>query len=657
MNTESLRRGTAIARWAAVDGLPLAFFVALAMFMAWRLGQDVSWDLRQYHFYTPHLLFDGRFARDIEPAGVQTYFNPILDIPFYVGVKVLRSTPIVIGLAHAAFHGLSLWLVYRLVKLLAPADDSRLTLVAASVAAVTGALGAAFSGQLGGTAGDNTVSVLVLTALILFLAGIGAGETRQRRSVRLSALLIGFAAGAKLVAAMYAVGLLAAVIVTGSGLRNRVARTVSFGVYAAMGMLVSCGYWLWLMYQHFGSPLFPFFDASLQSPYATVTRYLGDRFRPRTLAQAVFYPFFFVTDQALVNETPFHDARFAVAFVAVVAFAVVAASRRWRCGTAWTGVGDVRILAFMVFVTTSYVVWERYSSIYRFAVTLEITAAVVLIASAMSCLRSRVATLTLVLPVCLLLVASTKPVALARVPWAPTYFGVDPAALSEYRAATILMWDMPNAYVVPLFPSSTAFIRIRSNWSHAREPAMRDRVQRRIANADRQRLYFLDLPQEEEAAKAQDLEALGLALDPTRCRPFSSLFEAGRLCPVVDLRVPWEGAAVGRTVPATYEGYHDITDCHEIMGWAWDQARPDATLDIDVYVGTRLLARVNANQFRQDLLQARKGNGKHGFTIPTPADLRDGTPHDIYMKFAGTTANLHNGPRHITCAPPAPRRD
>jgi hypothetical protein len=285
--------------------------------------------------------------------------------------------------------------------------------------------------------------------------------------------------------------------------------------------------------------------------------------------------------------------------------------------------------------------------------------AVVLMAAATYCLRSSIAASMVILPVCLLLVASTKPAALARMPWAPTYFGVDADALSEYRTATILMWDMPNAYVVPLFPSSTTFIRIRSNWSYAREPAMRRRMQQRVASADRQRLYLLDLPQEEQTAKAQDLEALGLALDPTRCRPFSSLFEAGRLCGVVDLpdHVAPGGAAVGRTVPATYEGYHDITDCHRIIGWAWDQAQPDAALDIDVYDGTRLLMRVNANQFRRDLSQAQKGNGQHGLTIPTPSSLWDGRPHDIYLKFAGTAVTLHNGPRQITCAPPTSRRE
>lgn len=645
---------TAGARSRTTAGVPIVAFVTLAMFLAWRLGQDASWDLRNYHFYNAHLLFAGRFARDIEPAGVQTYFNPLLDIPFYLGVKAWALRPMVVGLAHAAFHGLNLWLVYRLVKLLVPTNPW-LASIAAPVAAVTGALGAAFSMGVGSTSGDNTISVFVLAALVVLIAGIGPDEAPNTRSVRLSGLLIGLATGAKPVAAMYAIGLLAALIVVGRGVRNRAAHVFGFGVFAAIGILVSHGYWMWLMFRHFGGPLFPFFDASLHSPYAPVAHYLGHRFMPRTMTQTVLYPFFFVTEQTLVSETPFADARFAVGFVAVVAFALVAAKRRWQQGRAFAGVGDVRTLAFMVFTAISYVAWERYSSVYRYAVALELTSTVVLTVAAVYWLRSTIATLTLVVPACLLLVAFTRPLTMARVPWAPTQFGVDERALSEYAEATILMWDMPNAYVVPFFPSSTTFLRIRSNWPYAFEPASRHRLQQRIDHADRQGLYLLDLPQTEQGEKARSLQALGVALDPTRCRPFSSLLESGRLCRVVDPRqvAPPALAALAATVPATYEGYHDVTNCNGIMGWAWDQARPDAALDIDVYDGTRLLTRMTANQFRPDLLHAKKGNGQHGFTLPTPADLRDGRPHDIYMKFAGTLVNLYNGPRPIACPPPA----
>ena len=623
------------------------------MFLAWRLGQDVSWDLRNYHFYNAYGLLDNRFTRDFEPAGVQSYFNPILDIPFYVAVKIWKLRPIVIGLAHASFHGLNLWLVYRLVTLLVSGAEPELASIAAAAAAVTGAFGAAFSMGVGSSSGDNTMSVLVLAALVVLVSGIEADLSPPRRSVRISALLIGLATGAKPVAAMYAIGLVAALLVIRGGIRQRVRRIVDFGVFAAIGLLITHGYWMWLMFRHFGNPMWPFLDASMHSPYVQVSRYLASRFMPRTVTQAIFYPFFFAGEQQLVSEVRFSDPRFAVAFVCVVLFGGVALVRRWRSGAALRTTADVRTLAFVTFVVASYLAWERLSSVYRYAVSIELTAAALLCGFLAYWLRSTRRALIVAIPVCLLIVAFTKPGANAHVPWSETYFGVDEAALSAYGDSTILMTDFPNAYIAPFFPESATFIRVSSNWSFAAQAEVRTRVRQRIRNVDPRRIFLLDLPQAEPKADQENLELLGLALDMTRCTPLSTLFESGRICGVVDVgaAAPPSLASASPTAPASYEGFHDITNCNGIMGWAWDRAHPDAPLEIDVFDGTRFLTRVSASEFRQNLVEAKKGNGRHGFTLLTPSELRDGKPHDIWMKYAGTMVNLSAGPKPLTCLP------
>ena len=101
--------------------------------------------------------------------------------------------------------------------------------------------------------------------------------------------------------------------------------------------------------------------------------------------------------------------------------------------------------------------------------------------------------------------------------------------------------------------------------------------------------------------------------------------------------------------PPAYEGYHDITNCNAITGWAWDMNRPNDPVKIDIYDGDRLLATVAADGFRQDLLDAKKGNGKHGFLYPTPPQLKDEKPHTIKMKFAGTNTELQFTSKVITC--------
>jgi hypothetical protein len=86
------------------------------------------------------------------------------------------------------------------------------------------------------------------------------------------------------------------------------------------------------------------------------------------------------------------------------------------------------------------------------------------------------------------------------------------------------------------------------------------------------------------------------------------------------------------------------------VGWAWDQAHPDTTVAVDIYDGTRLIDRVPAADFRPDLQTAGKGNGRHAVIVPLPTELRDGQPHEVSLRFAGTSTALASGPKAITCA-------
>ncbi len=101
------------------------------------------------------------------------------------------------------------------------------------------------------------------------------------------------------------------------------------------------------------------------------------------------------------------------------------------------------------------------------------------------------------------------------------------------------------------------------------------------------------------------------------------------------------------------DGYLDVADCNQISGWAWDRTNQNGAILVDIYDGNTLIAGgVLANQFRQDLLNAGKGNGQHGFSIATPASVKDGKPHSIGVKFtSGSNAGnyLGSSPRPVVC--------
>jgi hypothetical protein len=103
-----------------------------------------------------------------------------------------------------------------------------------------------------------------------------------------------------------------------------------------------------------------------------------------------------------------------------------------------------------------------------------------------------------------------------------------------------------------------------------------------------------------------------------------------------------------------YQGYHDGAGCGTISGWAWDANDPNNPINVDIYDGGVLVATVPSIQFRPDLVTAGIGNGFHGFSFTVLSSMKDGQAHAITVKFPGTSTNLNNTPRTITCNGAAP---
>lgn len=116
-----------------------------------------------------------------------------------------------------------------------------------------------------------------------------------------------------------------------------------------------------------------------------------------------------------------------------------------------------------------------------------------------------------------------------------------------------------------------------------------------------------------------------------------------------------EGAKTKAGRPS-WEGWHERADGTQISGWAFDANEPCSIVAVEIRVGRTLLARVDAGSFRPDLLDAGKGDGRHGFTLPVPDRLRDGAVHEVSVTIAGTQVGLPDTPKPL-CSPTGPRRD
>jgi autotransporter-associated beta strand protein len=71
----------------------------------------------------------------------------------------------------------------------------------------------------------------------------------------------------------------------------------------------------------------------------------------------------------------------------------------------------------------------------------------------------------------------------------------------------------------------------------------------------------------------------------------------------------------------TLRGYIDRVSTRRVEGWAQNAEHPEAPVCLDIFVGGRLVGRVLANRYREDLKQAGIGSGHHSFEFTQPPGL------------------------------------
>jgi GT2 family glycosyltransferase/glycosyltransferase involved in cell wall biosynthesis len=87
------------------------------------------------------------------------------------------------------------------------------------------------------------------------------------------------------------------------------------------------------------------------------------------------------------------------------------------------------------------------------------------------------------------------------------------------------------------------------------------------------------------------------------------------------------------------DGVFDGIDGRTVRGWASDEDDEDLQVGVEVLANHRWVASGRADLFREDLLEAGKGDGHHSFCIQLPAYLCDGGIYEIAVR-AGKNGDL-----------------
>ena len=341
--------------------LPAGFMLAGGI-LSFFLRYEQTFDFLNYHYYNGFAFLNGRVGVDVAPAGVNTYFNPLLDVVTYVLVNAFNAAPGAYALSRGLPFGALMYVLYRLARTLS------LNNVQAAAALAVSATGFATWFQIG-TATNETETALLILASLLILA-----ETFPDVSIKrafFSALLSGMAAGLKMTAGVYCVASAAALVLFCKKLKRP---AFALGVFAAGGLagfLITNGFWMALMTRLYANPFFPFLNGVFHSPYGESDTYsFRALFAGRSLFETVFLPFYMAGHArfSYLGNIVFSDFRFAVAMVALLAYAVK---------TVLSGANDKTAFC-VVWGAVAYVAWLECFSVVRYLIPVETLACVLM---------------------------------------------------------------------------------------------------------------------------------------------------------------------------------------------------------------------------------------------------------------------------------------
>ena|GEM_PF-3453754 len=112
-----------------------------------------------------------------------------------------------------------------------------------------------------------------------------------------------------------------------------------------------------------------------------------------------------------------------------------------------------------------------------------------------------------------------------------------------------------------------------------------------------------------------------------------------RIRDAIDSRAGLAPAGTG-----TLQGNLDGLDGNSITGWAFEPARPDVPVTLEVLDGDGVIARVVANRFRADLEAAGIGDGRHGFDLKLARPLSPSVQHTLRVRRVGDGRELLGSP-------------
>jgi len=429
---------------------------------ALRVGEDINWDLLNYHIYDVFALFNDRSQLDIAPSQIQTWFNPFGEIIPYL--LIMYTPPIIGSLVLGVISSVSVCVVYFIARATMAKNEGvseAFHIIICSLVALAAFVTPSFLSGIGTSGIDSLGGIFILLSLLFVIK-----RRFTPQSYIFAGLMLGLALDIKLTNIIYVVGWVAAIIFLE---KIRSLRPIIYsGLAALVTYLPIGGAWNLYIYFQFKNPLFPLYNNIFKSTAYNFGSMLDERFKPHSFADALSYFPKWILGEHPSSELYFTDIRF---FLALILLTLVLPQIIFLFfekdddkDGALIPFAGVPSLFLLVFVVVSFTVWLLVYGIQRYIIVLEQLAVLVIFILLALLKGARGSLLPSAVMSVLVVLLVTRAPDFGRTSFNGSWFDIRvPEALSNEGRLFVMVSGEPMSFVIPFFALSDAFIRIEGN--------------------------------------------------------------------------------------------------------------------------------------------------------------------------------------------------
>lgn len=306
----------------------LIIFIGFLIFggilsIAFRFWPD--YDFSSYHYYNGWAFLNDRVGSDFLAASFRSYFNPVLDSLTYFLISSLNTHPLLFLFITGFKYGIFMFLCWLLFDIVFKNNKNKFITIAFCLLLVF--LSPIALLTIGFDWVDLQIAGINLIACCLFLGNIFAPESKKRLLLLfLSGLVLGIAVGLKYYVCVFSISFLLCILIKRKYIQQvlKVSLLMLLGMF--IGFVISDGYWIVLLYQHFANPMFPYMNNIFHSPMGStspIVDYDFSHIRPTSFWGLLTLPLWNTIIPNISLEYSFYDLKLPLTFLIISGYIVL----------------------------------------------------------------------------------------------------------------------------------------------------------------------------------------------------------------------------------------------------------------------------------------------------------------------------------------------